>query len=365
MPGLTSADGFEWQSFREHVKVDGDVANPDGVWTVSAVLPQGHTVAALLGGDMVFAEGAYTVPLPDGAYIEVVLEESTTALLKAVAGLLRLDTKMLRGVIQSAVSRSLGGADCTVRLTTSNWTPGRDGRKSKTEYFEPNHPQSRIMIGVEATRLLQAGRLGPYLTLELGHPPELPVRIQMPCPRVPAYALNALRKVRDVHVVRFLSPRTTPVSRDIVLGYVGAGVDTGHTAGHMPAGWLSEKIVNSIAEKAWALQLLRKAFMDTVGAVSMLPIGKLKKGGDPVFLYLMFASIDNAASFCAAVHNRSLPADLATMLGSFLDPAGTLVMYCAHVTPEALAYCPEKELVSLFKTGLTDAARISLDAGAT
>ncbi len=133
----------------------------------------------------------------------------------------------------------------------------------------------------------------------------------------------------------------------------------------MPAGWLSEKIVNSIAEKAWALQLLRKAFMDTVGSVSMLPIGKLKKGGDPFFLYLMFASIDNAASFCAAVHNRSLPADLATMLGSFLDPAGTLVMYCAHVPPEALAYCPEKELVSLFKTGLTDAARISLDAGAT
>ena len=313
---------------------------------------------------MALVEGAYTVPLADGAYIEVPLDESTTDLLKAVAGLLRFNSRTLRGVVQSAVRRCLGGADCTVRLTTSSWTTGREGKKAKAEYFEPSHKQSRVLIGVEATRLLQAERLGPYLTLELGHPPELPVRIQIPCPRVPGYALNALRTVRDGHVVRFRSPRAQPLTRDIVLGYVGPGVDPGQTAGHMPAGWLSEKMINSIADKAWALQLMRKAFMDAVGAVSMFPIGKLKKGGDPVFLYLMFASVEDAASFCAAVDDRHLPAALATMLGSFLDPAGTLVMYCAYVPPEALAKCLEKELVPLFKMGMTDAARINPDAGA-
>lgn len=96
----------------------------------------------------------------------------------------------------------------------------------------------------------------------------------------------------------------------------------------------------------------------------MQPIGRLKKGGDPVFLYVMFASVEAAARFCVAAETRTLPPTLTEMLKSFLDPAGTLVMYCAYVPPEALAKCQEKELVPLFKAGMTDAARINPDAHA-
>ena len=54
--------------------------------------------------------------------------------------------------------------------------------------FPPDHADSRIMIGVGATRthLLQAARRGPALVrLRLGRPPGLPVTLQTPCPEAP------------------------------------------------------------------------------------------------------------------------------------------------------------------------------------
>lgn len=362
--GVTTAAGYEWESFKGNIKVDGDLTTPDAFWTVTALLPQGPHVQALLTGAAAFVDGSYAVPMPDGAFIEVTLDEPTTALLKAWAELLQLDWGLIRGLLQSAISRTFGGAACAVRITTSSYTPGKDGKKARVEHFEPGHKNSRFIIGIEAPHLLQAGRLGPRLTLQLGHPPAMPVQIQVPCPLVPRYALDAMRCVKEGFAVRYKSPSAGATTRDVVLGYVGPGVDLSQTAGHLPAGWLSEKMLNSSADRVWALQLLRGALIASVGAVSMQPIGRLKKGGDPVFLYVMFASVEAAARFCVAAETRTLPPTLTEMLKSFLDPAGTLVMYCAYVPPEALAKCQEKELVPLFKAGMTDAARINPDAHA-
>ena len=73
----------------------------------------------------------------------------------------------------SSVLKTLGlGAEMVgVLLTTAAFTPGTEGKKGKTMFLPPDHAESRIMIGVEATHLLQVGRRGPLLRLSLGRPP--------------------------------------------------------------------------------------------------------------------------------------------------------------------------------------------------
>ena len=156
-------------------------------------------------------------------------------------------------MIRTALKRALGAEMIGVRITTAAFTPGTEGKKGKTVFF-PDHADSRIMIGVEATRLLVAARRGPVLRVVLGEPPGLPVTLEIPCPEAPRYALAAMRKVPDCSPFRFRPPGAAPTTREIVLGYVGAGVDLHQTGGHLPAGWLSEKPVNSAADKAWALR---------------------------------------------------------------------------------------------------------------
>ena len=118
--------------------------------------------------------------------------------------------------------------------------------------------------------------------------------------------------------------------------------------------------MNSVADKAYALQLLRGLFRTHVHASTMVPVGRLKKGGgDPAYLFVMFASEEGAAAFCEAIDKSALPPELRAGLSNFLDSAtGRLVTFCAYIPPEAMAACPEKELSALFKAGLTDTAVI-------
>ena len=124
------------------------------------------------------------------------------------------------------------------------------------------------------------------------------------------------------------------------------------TGGHLPAGWLSDKLSNSIADKAWAIQLLRGTLRQSIETVNTVPIGRLKKGGDPAFLYLMFTTVEAASAFCTAVDQRALPTAVSEALGAFLDLAGgQLITFCTCIPPEAIQGCNEKEfkLNALFK----------------
>jgi hypothetical protein len=92
----------------------------------------------------------------------------------------------------------------------------------------------------------------------------------------------------------------------------------------------------------------------------MIPIGRLKKGGgDPAYLFIMFPSEAAATRFCEGLDTRTLPDELANTLGTFLDPNGRLATFCAYIPPEPFQLCPEKEIVPLFKAGLTEQAIIN------
>ena len=358
--GLASAPGFDWQTVRASVRLEGDFTSTSGLWTMQAILPQGPWIHKILSGALPLVAGAYAVPAPHSTYVEVALDSKTSSVLKALGRFLGLDGGMWRGMVRQGVARGLGADMVGVRVTTSAYTPGTDGKKAKTVYFPPDHADSRIMIGVEATHLLQASRRGSVLRLSLGSPPGLPVSLEVPCPEAPGYALSAMRKVPEGTAVRFRPSGACPTTRDIVLGYVAAGTDLFQTGGHLPAGWLSDKLVNSAADKAYALQLIRNLFRKEVHASTMVPVGRLKKaGGDPAYLFVMFASVEGAAAFCKAIDNAALPPPLLEALSNFLDSApGRLVTFCAYIPPEAIAACPEKELSTLFKAGLTDTAAI-------
>jgi hypothetical protein len=358
--GLDSAPGFDWLTVRNSIRLEGDFANTSGLWAMQAVLPQGPWVAQILSGALPLIAGAYAVLLPHSTYVEVALDSKTSLVLKALWQFLGLDSGLFRSMVRQAVARGLGADMVGVRITTSLHTPGTEGKKAKTAYFPPDHADSRIMIGVEATYLLQAIRRGPMLRLSLGSPPGLPVTLEVPCPEAPGFALSAMRKLPEGTAVRFRQSGARPTTHDIVLGYVGAGTDLYQTGGHLPAGWLSDKLVNSVADKAYALLLLRGLFRSQVHASTMVPVGRLKKGGgDPAYLFVMFASVEGAVAFCEAIDKAALPPPLLEALSNFLDSAtGRLVTFCAYIPPEAIAACPEKELSTLFKAGLTDTAAI-------
>ena len=92
----------------------------------------------------------------------------------------------------------------------------------------------------------------------------------------------------------------------------------------------------------------------------MIPIGRLKKGGgDPAYLYIMFPSLEAAARYCTAIDSGTLPEGLVQMLSSFLDADnGRLVTFSTYIPPEAIESCNEKDIVPIFKAGLTDSAVI-------
>ena len=64
-------------------------------------------------------------------------------------------------MIRTALKRALGAEMIGVRITTAAFTPGTEGKKGKTVFFPPEHADSWIMIGVEATHLLVAARRSP------------------------------------------------------------------------------------------------------------------------------------------------------------------------------------------------------------
>jgi len=217
------------------------------------------------------------------------------------------------------------------------------------------------MLGVEATSLMQALRKGRNLEIELGFSPGLPVTIILPCPDAPGYALEAIRQALGNDAVQLRRPGARPTTRDVMLGYQEAGVDIFQTAAHLPTGWLSAGLINASADKLWALQLLRHAFRTLVGAVNMIPVGRLKKGGgDPAYLDLLFASVDDAATFCAAVDQNALPAQLLSALQRFIAlDKGSLVTFSSNIPPEAVQHCTEREIVELFQAGMREDACIN------
>lgn len=356
---VRSAPRFEWEMFKSHVRVDGDLSSSGCPWSATALLPQGPWIQGLLTGQIPM-NGAYAVLAPHSTYVEFELEAKVGELLKSIRTLLGLDEGLFRGLVRNALQRALGAEVCGIRLTTSAFTPAADGKRAKTTFFPSDHEASRIVVGVEATHLLQMGRLGPYITIELGYPPALPVTLETMCPEAPGYALRAMRKVASGTAVRLRLVGALPTTRDVVLGYQGAGHDPRQTGAHLPGGWLSDSIINSIANRALALQLLRQTFRDRVAAVSMVPVGRLKKGGgDPAYLFLMFATIEAAAAFCDAVDRLTLPQELVAAIHEFIDlEQGTLLTFCSYIPPEAIQGCAEKEIVALFKAGMTDEACI-------
>ena len=361
IPGLVDAVNYDWQTLRTSIRVEGDMTSTDGLWSATAVLPQGPWIAQLLTGQMSISPAAYTVLAPHSTYVEVNLDAQTSNILKGIGKILQLEGNLLRGMIREALQRALGADMCLIRITTSLFTPGSDGKKPKSSFFPPDHADSQIVLGVEATYLIQALRKAPQMRIELGYPPGLPVTITLPCPQVPGYALEAMRRARGIAAVRLRQPGARPTTRDVMLGYQGAGIDLVQSGAHLPTGWLSEALINSAADKLWALQLLRLGFQTHVGAVNMLPVGRLKKrGGDPAYLALMFETVEAAATFCDAVDQAALPPPLTSALQEFLDlNSGRLVTFSSSIAPEAIEGCPEKEIVALFKVGMTEDACIA------
>jgi len=73
----------------------------------------------------------------------------------------------------------------------------------------------------------------------------------------------------------------------------------------------------------------------------------------------MFATIEAAAAFCDAVDRLTLPQELVAAIHEFIDlEQGTLLTFCSYIPPEAIQGCAEKEIVALFKAGMTDEACI-------
>ena len=360
--GLGTAPTFDWQTTKDTLRVDGELSptGADKVWTVQAVVPQGPWVRDLLTGATALVPGSYTVLMPSSPYLEVTLDSKTTQVLKSLRRLLGLDSALFRAMIRHALGQRLGADMIMVRISTSAFLHGGEGKKGKSTFFSPDHSDAKIVCGVDATLLLQAGRIAPTLALELGLAPTFPVSLTVPCPAVPGFVLKSMRSITDGIAIRYRDAGARPTTRDVILGYVGAGVDITQTGAHLPAGWLSDRLVNSQAQKFWALQLLRQAFQREVGATTMLPVGRLKKGGgDPAYMFVMFPTIAAATLFCGHIDARTtLPTALREMLGTFLDPNGRLVTFCAYIPPESIADCIEKDITQLVKAGLTDAAII-------
>ena len=57
-------------TLRASVRVEGDFACANGMWTVQAVLPQGFWIQQVLTGALHLTPGAYAVPAPDSTYVE-------------------------------------------------------------------------------------------------------------------------------------------------------------------------------------------------------------------------------------------------------------------------------------------------------
>ena len=356
--GLGTATNFDWQTMRSNIRVEGELSS-NGVasmWTVQAVIPQGPWIRALLTGAIALIPGSYAVPLPNGTHVEVPLDPTSTRVLKGLGPLLGLDGDAFRGLVRYAFAQCLRADMIGVRITTSAFTHGVDGKKGKTTFFPADHPDSKIMVGVEATLLLHAGRIGPTLSLKLGCGAATPVTILASCPEVPAFALNKMRTIPGTPAARYRWPGAAPDSRDVVIGYVIPGVDVQQTGAHLPAGWLSEKLADGAAKRAWALQLMRQAFQREAGATTMLPVGRLKKGGgDPAYLFVMFPTVEIATQFCTLVDSGSLPPAMKSVLNKFLNESGNLATFCAYIPPESIEMCVEKDIVPLFKTALTEA----------
>ena len=360
--GLRAAANYDWQTIKTSIKIDGELSATGATvrWGVQVLVPQGPWTQGLLTGAIALMAGAYAVPLPHSTYVEVTLDPRTTLILKGLWRLLGLDGALFRGLIRYALGRALEADMIGVRVTTSAYSHGGEGKKGKCTFFPADHSDSKIVIGVEATKLLQAGRIESSLMLQLGYAATFPVTIETPCPDTPGYALRAMLCTKDQTIVRYRTTGAQPTTRDIVLGYVGVEVDIAQTGAHLPAGWLSSKLVNSQADQAWAMQLLRQILQRNVGASTMIPIGRLKKGGgDPAYLFIMFPSDAAATRFCEGLDTRTLPDELANTLGTFLDPNGRLATFCAYIPPEPFQLCPEKEIIPLFKAGLTEQAIIN------
>jgi hypothetical protein len=360
--GLQAAANYDWMTLVSNVRVEGDLSGSDNPWSVTVVLPQGAWIPTLLTGELVVVAGSYAVLAPRISFIEVELDAQVGNLLKAIRQLLRMDWTLFRNVVRNALQRAFGLDVCCVRVTTSAVSVGRDSRKKTGSSFPPDHIDSRIMVGMEVRNLLSVARNSPDFVMQLGFPPGLPIALAVPCPTPPGHVVNALRKVPvGTFAVRFRRPGAQPVTRDIVLGHVGPGVDRAQTAGHLPSGWLSDNLINSVACKAWALQLLRQVFRSAMRATTMVPVGRLKKGGgDPAYLYVMFSSDELAAAFCLAIDNKSFPPAVLEALTPFLDLAGgELITFNAFVPPEALQGAAEKDIVGLFRDGMSEAACIN------
>ena len=360
--GLGTATDFDWQTVRSNIRVEGELSSTGAasMWTVQAVIPQGPWIRALLTGAIALIPGSYAVPLPSATYVETPLDPTSTRVLKGLWPLLGLDGDAFRGLIRHALGQCLRADMIGVRITTSAFTQAVDGKKGKSTFFPADHPadhpDSKIMVGVEATLLLHAGRIGPTLSLKLGCGGATPVTILASCPEVPVFALNKMRSNPGITAIRYRWPGATPDSRDVVMGYVIPGADLQQTGAHLPAGWLSDRLADGVAKRAWALQLMRQAFQREAGATTMLPVGRLKKGGgDPAYLFVMFPTVEIATHFCALVDSKNLPSALKSVLSKFLNESGNLATFCAYIPPESIETCIEKDIVPLFKAGLTEA----------
>jgi len=85
--GLCDAAGYDWQTLRSSVRVEGDMMNGESLWSATAVLPQGPWIAQLLTGQLSISVDAYTVLAPHSTYIEVTLDAQTAAVLKDIGQL--------------------------------------------------------------------------------------------------------------------------------------------------------------------------------------------------------------------------------------------------------------------------------------
>ena len=75
--GLAVAPGLDWVTVRASVRIEGDFASANGLWTAQAVLPQGPWIQPMLTGALPLTAGAYAVSAQHSTYVEVALDSET------------------------------------------------------------------------------------------------------------------------------------------------------------------------------------------------------------------------------------------------------------------------------------------------
>ena len=340
-PDIVHHSHYRLQDLREDLKVDINLKDQQlatCLFSASVVMPNGPWVSGFYTGALSLGGRSYCTIVPTGLYIETEMSKTDQQVLRAIRTALGADTAIFRALLDEALGKAFN-CDVRSRETTVRFTSDSRGGKRTKEHVSPDSPESNVLLAMDGTGLIIARRTLNRLSLRLG-----PVTIGLTLPQCPHQALkNALGlSPGKPAAVRLRPPGSMVVSPVLLIG-------------PLPKGALSEHVVTCGRTMANLRHQMHTVCQAEVQTRDVRLVGRYDKGRSPMFLYMEWASTQEAQRFGSLV-DRQVPQGfwqlMVTLCG---DKADQMQIWCSDLPAEALACADEKTLRSLMVHGQSHA----------